>query len=250
MASSPLTPNCDMSVLAASMACLKSTLYVSDKARMVSVILSDARPSSPVVTVVIWSCLASSLLYLAHASVALPMMAMPAPIPAYMSAVLLVSSSVALAVSPSLCPMVSITPPNSPNLPEPPESSLLMSAKSFFVSWMRVLSWSRELFKATPKSPFFSSSVSRLYCNDRSVNAFVSSLILPRASLLTVSICPIPATNAFSSFLRMASVPPTLRHASSIWSKPCDALFILESYSDDSTFNLVITSAIAYCLSY
>ena len=43
-------------------------------------------------------------------------------------------------------------------------SSALMSLSSFLLSPMRVFSWSSDAERALPKSPFFSSWVSRLYC--------------------------------------------------------------------------------------
>ena len=67
-------------------------------------------------------------------------------------------------------------------------SSRLMSSSSFLPSWTRCLSCSMLLERASPKGEFFSSSVRWRYCDESSTKAFDSSLILPRAERLTVSI--------------------------------------------------------------
>ena len=167
--------------MAAFTASRKSTLYVSDRARILSVMRSASSPFSPVVTCVTWSCLANSALYDAHASADFVTTAIPAPTAPVSRAVFDVSSSVRLPVTPSFEPNVSSTLPNSPNFPPPPFSSLVTSARSFLASFSRVFSWSRLAARLRPNSPFFSSSVMFLYITFALTKASDNSLILPRA---------------------------------------------------------------------
>ena len=154
------------------------------------------------------------------------------------------------ALMPNFAASPSTKPPRLPPCLVVPCSSFWNPSSSLFAFFTRLFRSSNDLLSAFPNGDCFSLSDSREYCAESSTKAFDSSLIFPLVVRLTVSI--LPRSRAICTVL-LSAVANDLPVPFSVFSRfnsSWDARFTFESNCVDSTFNLVITSAIYQFISF